>query len=103
MVIDKAAKGSLLKYTKDGALIEGVTVGGDVLIVQMDVEWIRDICPYFAPTIILVVSHVFLFYSGNLLAPVWLMFLGSFISAIWGGPGDNRNMSDKNKVAWAND
>jgi hypothetical protein len=71
-------------YTHDGALIEGRGIGGKVYIVQKTPEFIRDIAPYFAPSFTIVFAHIVYIYTGNLLLPIWLMYMacpiGKFIA-----------------------
>jgi len=62
-------------YDTDGALIEGRGVGGNVLIVSKEPEFIRDVCPYFAPSIVLVFAHIIYVYSGKLVMPVVLVIV----------------------------
>lgn len=80
--IDKCAnneaakeKGNNFRMTYDGAIIEGTGIGGKVLIVQKTPEFMRDVAPYFAPSIVLVFAHICYAYTGNLVFPIWLMFL----------------------------
>ena len=75
--VDKLAdaKGNAFRYTKDGALIEGVAEGGMVYIVQKEVQFLRDVAPYFTPTLVLIFAHILYLYTGNLVLPVWLMYL----------------------------
>jgi hypothetical protein len=73
--VDCDSKGNLQRYTNDGALIEGTGIGGQVLIVQKTPEFMRDIAPYFAPSVIIVFAHLVNIYTGNLLLPIWLMYL----------------------------
>lgn len=64
------------RYSHDGALIEGYGVGGKVEIVQKSSpEFMRDIAPYFAPSFIIIAAHLVYVYTGNLLLPIWLMYL----------------------------
>ena len=62
-------------YTHDGALIEGIGIGGKVVIVQKTPEFMRDIAPYFAPSFIIIFAHIVYVYTNNLLLPIWLMYL----------------------------
>ena len=66
---------STARYSHDGALIEGTGIGGRVIIVQKTPEFMRDIAPYFAPSFIIVFAHIVNVYTGNLLLPIWLMYL----------------------------
>jgi hypothetical protein len=68
-------KASNFRYTKDGALIEAVAEGGLVYIVQKEVQFLRDVVPYFAPSFVIIFAHIIYMYTGNLLLPVWLMYL----------------------------
>ena len=64
-----------VRLTHDGAVIEGYGVGGQVVIVQKSPEFMRDIAPYFAPSFIIIFAHIVYVYTGNLLLPIWLMYL----------------------------
>ncbi len=90
--VDDDTKGSQQKYTHDGALIEGTANNGQVLIVQKTPEFMRDIAPYFAPSFIIVFAHLIYMYTGNLLLPIWLMYLVTPISN-YIAPEDNQNLS----------
>mgnify|MGYP001030670827 FL=1 len=100
--VDEDPKGSQQKYTHDGALIEGTANNGQVLIVQKTPEFMRDIAPYFAPSFIIIFAHFIYAYTGNLLLPIWLMYLvtpiGNFIA-----PEDNQNLTQKCERAYLND
>jgi hypothetical protein len=96
------AKGSMFKYTKDGAKIEGVAIGGDVLVVSKDVQWKRDVFPYFSSSFTLLFAHMIYTFTGNLMLPIWLMYVVVPLNGLM-GPGDNTNISDKCQAAWAND
>ena len=87
-------KGNGISYTKDGALIEGVGVGGNVLIVQKDAEWMRDLFPYFSSSIVLVLAHILYMYTGNMMFPIWLMYLATPLNGLIGSE-DNTNLSAK--------
>lgn len=86
------AKGTHQKFTHDGALIEGTANNGQVLIVQKTPDFMRDIAPYFAPSLIIMFAHVIYAYTGNLLLPIWLMYLVTPISNFI-APEDNQNLS----------
>jgi len=86
------AKGNQFRYTKDGALIEGVAEGGMVYIVQKEVQFLRDVAPYFTPTLVLIFAHILYLYTGNLVLPVWLMYLVTPINGFI-SEGDNTNLS----------
>jgi len=88
--------------TSDGALIEGTGIGGKVLIVHKTPEFMRDIAPYFAPTFVLFFSHFVYMYTGNLLLPVWIMFLACPICNFL-LPEDNQNLAQKCEKAYHND
>ncbi len=83
---------STARYSHDGALIEGTQYGGKVLIVLTTPEFMRDIAPYFAPSFIIVFAHIVYVYTGNLLLPIWLMYLAcpivNFIAQ-----DDNQNLA----------
>jgi hypothetical protein len=42
----------------DGAMIEGTAYNGQVMIVSKYPEFVRDIAPYFAPSMILIFAHI---------------------------------------------
>lgn len=86
------AKTGNFRYTKDGALIEGVAVGGEVLIVQKDVQWVRDVLPYFYSTFVVIFTHIIYTYTGNLMFPVWMMYLVVPLNQLM-GKEDNTNIS----------
>lgn len=73
--IKEADSKNVARYTHDGALIEGTGIGGKVVIVQKTPEFMRDIAPYFAPSFIIIFAHIVYGYTGNLLLPIWLMYL----------------------------
>ena len=96
------AKGNNYRMTSDGALIEGTGIGGKVLIVHKTPEFMRYVAPYFAPSFILVFAHIIYAYTGNLLFPVWLMFLACpIMNALL--PEDNENLAQKCEKAFHND
>ena len=66
---------STARYSHDGALIEGTLYDGRVHVVQKTPEFFRDIVPYFAPTCVLMFTHIVYAYSGNSLLFIWLMYL----------------------------
>jgi len=81
-----------------------VAIGGDVLIVQKDVQWSRDVMPYMAPSFVVIITHVIYHYTGNMMFPVWAMYLAAYLNGCGMlGPGDNTNISAKSQTAWAND
>lgn len=90
--VEDDSKGTEQKYTHDGALIEGTAYNGQVLIVQKTPEFMRDIAPYFAPSFIIIFAHFVYVYTGNLLLPIWLMYLVTPISNFI-TPEDNQNLT----------
>jgi hypothetical protein len=62
----------------------------------------RDVAPYFAPSVIIVFAHIVYIYTGNLLLPIWLMYLAcpivNFIAQ-----EDNQNLAQKCERAYLND
>lgn len=87
---DKTSKEKVSNFmrTADGAIIEGTGIGGKVLIVQKTPEFMRDVAPYFAPSFIIIFAHISYAFTGNLLFPVWLMYLACPICNI-AVPEDN--------------
>ena len=65
-----------------------------VFIVNKEVQFFRDVAPYFTATIVLIVAHILYLYTGNLLLPVWLLYLITPINGLI-GEGDNTNLSPK--------
>ena len=88
--------------TYDGAIIEGTGIGGKVLIVQKSPEFMRDVAPYFAPSFIIVFAHICYAYTGNLVFPIWLMYLACPICNFF-LPEDNQNLTQKCEKAYNND
>jgi alkane 1-monooxygenase len=89
-------------YAHDGSIVEGTGIGGKVLIVSKEPQFIRDVCPYFAPSMIIVSSHFLYMYTGNLCLAIWMMFLACPISNYL-LPEDNQNLSAKSEKAFFND
>ena len=68
---------------------------------RQDPEFIRDVCPYFAPAIANLCVHLSFIYTGNILIGAWLMLaLTPFYNLWWQGGGDNENISQKNEKIW---
>ena len=63
-----------------------------VYIVQKEVQFLRDVAPYFTPTFVLIFAHILYLYTGNLVLPVWLMYLITPINGMI-SEGDNTNLS----------
>jgi hypothetical protein len=77
-------------------------MGGQVLIVSKTPQFIRDVCPYFQTTGILVSAHFIYMYTGNLCLSTWLLYMACPISNFI-GEGDNTNLSIKSEKAFLND
>ena len=88
--------------THDGAIIEGTGIGGKVLIVKKTPDFIRDVSPYFAPSIILILAHVSYSLTGNLLFLFWLLYLVCPISNFV-LPEDNQNLVQRCERTFHND
>jgi len=58
--------------------------------------------PYMSPSVVLIVAHILYTYTGNLMLPIWAMYLSTPLNGLM-GPGDNTNISAKCQTAWAND
>jgi len=59
--------------TEDGLVLEGYEKGGVVEIVQKcDVSFIRDIAPYFASTLVIIMAHVSYYCTGNWMIPLFI-------------------------------
>ena len=97
--VDPADPKNAVRLTHDGAVIEGYGVGGQVVIVQKSPEFMRDIAPYFAPSFIIIAAHFIYVYTGNLLLPIWMMYLACPISN-WIAQEDNQNLSQKSEKAF---
>ena len=95
-------KNKNVRYTSDGAIIEGTALGGLVLIVSKTPQFIRDVCPYFQTTGILVFAHLTYIYTGNLCLCTWFLYLACPISNFV-SEGDNTNLSIKSEKAFLND
>ena len=61
-------------------------------VVQKEVQFLRDVAPYFTPTLVLIFAHILYLYTGNLVLPVWLMYLVTPINGFI-SEGDNTNLS----------
>jgi alkane 1-monooxygenase len=83
-------------------VVEGTEVGGKVFVVRKNPEFIRDIAPFFAPSLLLVLGHIFYIYTGKLVLPFWLMYLMCPISNFL-LPEDNQNLSKKSEKTFFND
>ena len=52
--------------TKEGLIIEGYEAGGIVETIQKDeVQFMRDIFPFFTPTIVIILNHWIYYMTGN--------------------------------------
>ena len=91
-----------LRKLKDGSYVEGVAQGGKVLIVRTDPEFVRDIAPYFANSIMVFVALVMVMTTNRFYLPVFFVFIVSPIQNKC-SVGDNKNLSVKSQVKFSND
>jgi hypothetical protein len=68
----------------------------------MQPQFLRDIAPYFAPSILLIFAHVLYIQTGNLALALWGMYLACPLSN-YVGKQDNFNLTPKAEKAFAND
>jgi len=62
-----------LKILPNGMELEGYAEGGFVEMVNTDkIQWARDIQPFFLSFYLIVVMHLFYYFTGNLALPVFL-------------------------------
>jgi hypothetical protein len=61
-------------------MIEGYGVGGKVLIVSKEPQFIRDVCPYFVSSFILIAAHIMHVYTGNFYSTIWTLYIAIPIS-----------------------
>ena len=87
---------------EDGSLIQEVGNGGQVYIVQKDVQFFRDVFPNFFNSVLVVGGHLIFRYTENSCLILWLIFGLSTLSGLF-GPPDNQNISKKNQREWEND
>ena len=62
--------------------------GGMVYVVSKNPEFARDIAPYFTSSFILIAAHIIYLYTGNLIMPIWLIYLACPIGW-YAAPEDN--------------
>ena len=86
--------------------LEGYAEGGFVEMVNTDkIQWARDIQPFFLSTYLIIVMHLFYYFTGNVALPLFLsqsMTLWSHISGSehW---SDYKNIGRKSERAFFND
>ena len=57
----------------NGMILEGLSDTGLTEIVTVNkIQWIRDINPFFQATYVIIMLHVFYYFTGNLAIPVFL-------------------------------
>ena len=98
---------AIVQRTKNGLVLEGYEKGGVVEIVQKsEVSFLRDICPYFASTFVIIMAHVSYYCTGNWMIPLFLANV-KVISAHFfqGGESnqDKQNLSRKNERIFMKD
>ena len=91
-----------LRRLKDGSYVEGVAVGGKVLIVRTEPEFIRDIAPYFTNSIMVFITLMIFFTTNKYYLPIFLVFIFSPIDSFL-GEGDFKNLSPKSESQFVND
>ena len=65
-------------------------------------EFIRDVAPYFAPSIANLGVHLSFVLTGNILYGAWIMLaLTPFYNLLWIGGKNNQNIIPKNEKTWA--
>jgi hypothetical protein len=65
-------------------------------------EFIRDACPYFAPSIANLGIHLSFVLTGNILIGGWIMLmLTPLYNMLWIGGKNNQNILPKNEKKWA--
>ena len=65
---------------------------------KRDPSFFRDILPYYTPLIISVSTHILYFYTGNMLLPGWLMYIGTPLYNLI-MLDDDKNIEKKNEKA----
>lgn len=63
------------KILPDGTIIESVAVGGEVIVVQKEAQFLRDIFPYFAASWTIIVVYGVFYYTRNVMLPIWMLIL----------------------------
>lgn len=62
-----------MQRASNGLVLEGYEKGGRVEIVQKkEVSFLRDICPYFASTLVIILAHVSYYLTGNWMIPLFV-------------------------------
>ena len=61
----------------------------------------RDVFPYYSPLIITVCLHLTYFYTGNMLLPAWLMYIGTPLYNLI-LLDDGNNVDKKNEKIYTN-
>jgi len=65
-------------------------------------EFIRDACPYFAPSVANFSVHLSFVLTGNILHGAWIMLiLTPIYNMLWIGGRNNQNITPKNEKVWA--
>lgn len=58
----------------NGMTLEGLSECGLTQIVSTDkIQWIRDLNPFFLATYVIIMFHVFYYFTGNLAIPIFLV------------------------------
>jgi len=96
-----SGKGKQEKEEKGGEVV-GTEYDGRVEVVERSPSFIRDVCPYFTPSILLVFVHVIYFHTGYLLSPFWAIYLGCPLSSLLSRK-DNQNLSPQSEKVFQRD
>ena len=67
---------------------------GKVVTVNASPEFLRDICPYFQGTYMMIATLIIIIYTENFFFPIWLVFLTSPM-VNFATVGDNINLTPK--------
>jgi len=55
---DKKTNTNNAKYTSDGEVIEATAYNGQVIILSKTPEFVRDVFPYFLPSLFFIGTHI---------------------------------------------
>jgi hypothetical protein len=80
----KQTQQKVVNFLRDGSVLDGTEYNGQVLIVSKTPEFMRDICPYLAPSFALLVTHIIYIQTGNLCFVLWIFYAGAPLNNYYG-------------------
>ena len=91
---------------KNGLVLEGLSESGLTQIVSASsIHWIRDVNPFFLATYVMIMLHVFYYFTGNLAIPIFLVQSKILYSYAFDQEKlqDKQNISTKSQREFFND